>query len=113
VPWVGIAGGAALATLGTTFYLLGASDHSKVTGTPGFDQPDAVAGITRGHAGDLVRSGDTKKAIGVTSAAAGAVLVAGSIVWWLVDPLASPQATPALEVTLNPSETGLRVSGAF
>lgn len=113
VPWVGLGGGLALGAVGATFYLLGAADHAEVTDDPGFDDPSSVANITRVRADDLVRSGNTKKALGVASASVGAALVAGSIVWWLVDPLGPPAAETGLEVTLNPSESTLRYRGVF
>jgi hypothetical protein len=113
VPWAGLGGGAALGALGATFYLLGAADHDEVTDAPGFDDPDLVASMTRSRADALVRSGDTKKVIGVASASAGAALIVGSVVWWLVDPVNSSGASTRIDVTLNPSETGLRFNGAF
>jgi tetratricopeptide (TPR) repeat protein len=114
VPWVGLGGGVALGVLGTAFYSMGAADHSEVTHTPGFDDPDSVAGITRRRADGLVRSGDTKKAIGVASASAGAALIVGSAVWWwLLEPAHPSSANAGLDVTLNPSRAELRFSGAF
>lgn len=116
VPWVGLGGGVALGALGAVFYGMGAADHAEVTDAPGFDDREAVTGMTRGHADALVRSGDTKKAIGVASASAGAALIVGSVVWWLVDPMhrtSTPREVTALELTLNPSATELRFSGAF
>jgi tetratricopeptide (TPR) repeat protein len=113
VPWAGLGGGVALGALGATFYWLGSADHAEVTDTPGFDEPDSVASITRGRANALVRSGDTKKAIGVASASAGAALLVGSVVWWLVDPARPSSASPQLEVTFHPSQAGLRFNGAF
>ncbi|HTV21721.1 MAG TPA: tetratricopeptide repeat protein [Polyangiaceae bacterium] len=113
VPWAGLAGGVALGAIGTTFYLVGAADHSQVTDTAGFDDPDAVAGITRRRADDLVAAGDTKKAIGLASASVGAALIAGSIVWWLVDPLEPPNQHSGLEVTWTEAQRGLRYSGVF
>jgi tetratricopeptide (TPR) repeat protein len=113
VPWAGLGAGAALGALGAAFYLLGAADHAEVTDAPGFDAPDSVARMTRRRADALVRSGDTKKVIGVASASAGAALIVGSVVWWLVDPTDRSSASTPVEVTLNPSETGLRFNGAF
>lgn len=113
VPWAALGGGVALGALGATFYLLGTADHTEVTDAPGFDDPDSVASMTRSRADALVRSGDTKKAIGVASASAGAALIVGSVVWWLVDPGHPSSSSTRLEVTLNPSETGLRLEGAF
>jgi tetratricopeptide (TPR) repeat protein len=113
VPWAGLVGGVALGALGATFYLLGSADHAEVTDAPGFDDPDSVTTMTRSRADAWVRSGDTKKAIGVASASAGAALIVGSIVWWLVDPGHPSSSSTRLEVTLNPSETGLRLNGAF
>jgi tetratricopeptide (TPR) repeat protein len=111
VPWVGLSGGLVLGALGATFYWMGAADHAEVTDAPGFDDRDAVASITRGRADELVRTGDTKKAIGVASASAGVALIVGSVVWWLVDPM-HPTNT-GLGVTWNTSDTGLHFSGAF
>jgi len=113
VPWAGLAGGVALGAVGATFYLLGAADHSEVTDAVGFDDPDTVADISRGRANDLVRSGDTKKAIGAASASVGVVLVAGSIVWWLVDPLKSSPSNEGLDLTLDRSQSGIRYRGVF
>jgi hypothetical protein len=103
-----------LGALGTAFYLMGAADHSEVTDTPGFDDPDSVAGITRSRADGLVRSGDTKKAIGIASASTGAALIVGSVVWWwLAAPAPASDANSGLGVTLSPSRAELRFSGAF
>lgn len=114
LPWAGLAGGVALGAVGATFYLMGASDHAEVTDSTGFDEPDAVANITRRRADDLVRSGDTKKAIGVASASVGAALVAGSIVWWLVDPAApAADARAGLDVALDPRRPGIHYRGVF
>jgi len=113
VPWAGLGGGVALGALGAAFYWSGAADHGEVTDAPGFDDPDSVAGMTRSRADALVRSGDTKKAIGVASASAGAALIVGSVVWWLIDPANPPSASTPLDVTLNSSEAGLRFNGVF
>lgn len=113
VPWAGLGGGVARGALGATLYWLGSADHAEVTDAPGFDDPGSVASITRGRANALVRSGDTKKAIGVASASAGAALIVGSVVWWLVDPARPSSASPQLEVTFDPSQAELRFNGAF
>jgi hypothetical protein len=113
LPWVGLAGGVSLGAAGVALYLMGSGDHSEVTDTPGFDERGSVADLTRGRADDLVRSGDTKKAFGVAASAAGTALVAGAVIWWLLEPLAPVDPEPRLEVTLKPSDAGLRFSGVF
>src|SRR5688572_13619877 len=64
LPWWVLVGSIAFAAAGTTFYLLGASDHGKVTDAEGFGDPDAVSSMTRREADELVSSGDTKKLVG-------------------------------------------------
>jgi tetratricopeptide (TPR) repeat protein len=118
VPWAGLGGGVVLGALGATFYWMGAANHSQVADTPGFDDPDSVARITRGRADDLVHSGDTKKALGLAAASAGAALIVGSVVWWLVDPspvdrVQSSSSAAGFELTLNPSERAVHFSTAF
>jgi hypothetical protein len=118
VPWVGLGGGAALVALGTTFYLMGASDHAKVTDAGGYDDPNAVVAMTRSEADDLVRSGNTKKQIGVLTASAGGALAAGYLVWWWLhrpDAADAADAPEAASIDFGVSATTARVvwSGAF
>jgi tetratricopeptide (TPR) repeat protein len=113
LPWVGLGGGAALVALGSTFYLMGASDHQEVTSGRGFGDPNAVASMTRTRADELVRSGNTKKLVGATTTAVGGVLAAGYLVWWLLDPRAAPSTVGSIDVAVNGSGTSLELAGRF
>jgi hypothetical protein len=101
----------ALGAAGAAFYLLGAADHAEVTDARGYDDSGAVVTMTRAKADDLVRSGDTKKAIGVGAAATGGALLTGYLVWWLLDRASDEQ--PAVNVAMGGSAASFSVSGSF
>lgn len=118
LPWVMLGGSAAFAVLGTTFYLLGASDHSKVTDARGYGDPNAVAEMTRQRADDLVSSGDTKKLFGGISFGLAGALAATYVVLLVgTDDESSPEPTPspALGFSVEPSRDGtsVLVQGSF
>jgi tetratricopeptide (TPR) repeat protein len=117
-PWLTLGGAGLFAVVGTTFYLLGASDHSKVTDARGYGDSNAVADMTRREADDLVSSGDTKKLIGgVGFGLAGAL--AATYVTLLVsaddESPAEPAPKPRLGFSLVPSPDGsaVLVQGSF
>jgi hypothetical protein len=104
--------------LGTTFYLLGASDHSKVTDARGYGDPDAVAAMTRRQADDLVSSGDTKKLVGGISFGLAGALAATYVVLLVSagdESSEEPAPGPALGFSLVPSRDGtsVLVQGSF
>jgi len=118
LPWVVLGGSAAFAVVGTTFYLMGASDHAKVTDTPGYADPSSVAEMTRKQADDLVRSGDTKKLIGgISFGLAGALAATYVVLLVSADDESSPEPAPgpALGLSLEPSRAGasVLVQGSF
>jgi tetratricopeptide (TPR) repeat protein len=80
LPWVVLGGGIAFTTVGVSLYLLGASDHNKVTDARGFGQDDAVVPMTRSEAQDLVSSGDTKKLLGGIGLGLGGALLTTYVV---------------------------------
>jgi tetratricopeptide (TPR) repeat protein len=118
LPWVVLGASAAFAAAGTTFYLLGASDHSKVTDARGYGDPSAVAAMTRREADDLVSSGDTKKLVGgISFGLAGALAATYVVLLVSADDESSPEPTPgpALGFSLAPSRDGtsVLVQGSF
>jgi hypothetical protein len=118
LPWVVLGGSAAFAVVGTTFYLMGASDHSKVTDARGYGDPGAVAEMTRREADDLVSSGDTKKLVGgVSFGLAGALAATYVVLLVSADDESSPEPAPgpALGFSLAPSRDGtsVLVQGSF
>jgi tetratricopeptide (TPR) repeat protein len=118
LPWVVLGGSAAFGVVGTAFYLLGASDHSKVTDAPGYADPSAVAAMTRRQADDLVSSGDTKKLVGgISFGLAGALAATYVVLLVSADDESSPEPTPApaLGFSLEPSRDGtsVLVQGSF
>jgi hypothetical protein len=118
LPWVVLGGSAAFAVVGTTFYLLGASDHSKVTDARGYGDPSAVSEMTRREADDLVSSGDTKKLIGGISFGLAGALAATYVVLLVSaddESSAEPTPGPALGFSLAPSRDGtsVLVQGSF
>jgi tetratricopeptide (TPR) repeat protein len=118
LPWVVLGGSAAFAVIGTTFYLLGASDHSKVTDARGYDDPSGVSEMTRRQADDLVSSGDTKKLVGgISFGLAGALAATYVVLLVSADDESSPEPTPGptLGFSLAPSRDGtsVLVQGSF
>jgi hypothetical protein len=118
LPWVVLGGSAAFAVVGTTFYLMGASDHSKVTDARGYGDPGAVAEMTRREADDLVSSGDTKKLVGgISFGLAGALAATYVVLLVSADDESSPEPAPgpALGFSLAPSRDGtsVLVQGSF
>jgi hypothetical protein len=118
LPWVVLGGSAAFAVVGTTFYLMGASDHSKVTDARGYGDPSAVSDMTRQQADDLVSSGDTKKLVGgISFGLAGALAATYVVLLVSADDESAPEPTPgpALGFSLAPSRDGtsVLVQGSF
>jgi hypothetical protein len=113
LPWVGLGGGAALGVLGATLYAMGAADHADVTDAPGYGDGDRVTPMTRSQANALVRSGNTKKAFGMTSASVGGALAVASVAWWLIDPLAEAKTSGKVDLTVSGAAAQVSVKGSF
>jgi hypothetical protein len=117
-PWVVLGGSAAFGVIGTAFYLMGASDHSKVTDARGYGDPNAVSELTRRKADDLVSSGDSKKLVGgISFGLAGALAATYVVLLVSADDESSPERAPgpALGFSLEPSRAGasVLVQGSF
>jgi tetratricopeptide (TPR) repeat protein len=118
LPWVVLGGTALFAAVGTTFYLLGASDHGKVTDGRGYGDSNVVAAMTRREADDLVNSGDTKKLVGGINFGLAGALAATYVVLLVSADEASPAEPvpgPSLGFSLSPSPDGpsVLVQGSF
>jgi tetratricopeptide (TPR) repeat protein len=117
LPWVTLGGSLAFAAVGTTFYLMGASDHGKVTDARGYGDSSAVSEMTRRQADDLVSSGDTKKLIGGISFGLAGALAATYVVLLITDDETESEPEPAgnLALSLAPSPRGAQFSlhGSF
>ena len=98
--------------MGTTFYLLGAADHAEVTDANGYGDTQAVVSMTRQEADDLVRAGDTKKAVGVGALVTGGALLGGYLAWWLLDPPGG-DAAPDVAVSVDGSSAAFSFAGRF
>ncbi len=116
LPVLTLGGSVVFAAVGTTFYLLGANDHSQVTDGAGYGDSEAIAGMTRRQADDLVSSGDTKKVVGGISFGLAGALAATYVVLLLTgDEKSSSDPEPSLGFSLSPSPEGAAVSvqGSF
>jgi tetratricopeptide (TPR) repeat protein len=119
--WLSLGVGAAAAGVGTTLYLLGSADHSKVEDTQGFGSSVRVHSLTQAEAEHLVASGDTKKRLGVIGfSAAGAFVVTSALLFIFDDdPWVATENPPSAfsprAVAFAPSDDGVRFSfsGSF
>jgi tetratricopeptide (TPR) repeat protein len=112
-PWVVLGGSVVSAAVGTTFYMMGVSDHHEVTEAPGFDDPTAVAPITRPQAQDLVDSGDRKKMIGGIALGLAGALAATYVVLLITDDRPSANEGPSLALDVSPKGSSLTFQGSF
>jgi hypothetical protein len=113
LPWVVLGGSVAAAAVGTTFYLMGVSDHNKVENAPGFGDPTAVTGLTQHQAQDLVDSGKSKKLIGGISFGVAGALAATYVVLLITDDRPSASEGPSLALDWSPRGPSFSVQGSF
>ncbi|HEU4578169.1 MAG TPA: tetratricopeptide repeat protein [Polyangiaceae bacterium] len=113
VPWVVLGGSVAAAALGTTFYLMGVSDHNKVENAPGFGDPTAVTPLTQHQAQDLVDSGKSKKLIGGISFGVAGALAATYVVLLVTDDRPAASEGPSLALDWSPRGPSFSVQGSF
>jgi hypothetical protein len=91
---------------GGAIYLLGVSDHNKVTASAGYGMPGQIDPLTGAQAQALVSSGNTKKLVGeIALGAGGALLVTSAIL-----AIARAHAAPDVSPTENGSSLSLRVA---
>jgi hypothetical protein len=115
LPWLTLGGSVVFAAVGTTFYLLGAGDHSDVTGAAGYDDPDEVSPMTRREADELVSSGNTKKLIGGIGLGVAGALAVTYVALVLGEDDEEAVAEPSLGFSVSPGRSGAAVSvqGSF
>jgi hypothetical protein len=111
LPWVLLGGAITSAAVGTTFYLLGVSDHHEVTNSPGYGDPTAVASMTQKQAEDLVHSGNTKKLIGGIGLGLGGALAATYVIVMVSSGHHNGTEQPSLALGLSPGN--LTLAGRF
>jgi tetratricopeptide (TPR) repeat protein len=112
-PWVVLGGSVVSAAVGTTFYLLGVSDHHKVTEAQGFGNPTEVSPLTRSQAQHWVDSGDSKKLIGGIGLGLAGALAATYVVLLVTDDQRTASDGPRLALDLSPQGSSLTFQGSF
>ncbi|MEY2936209.1 MAG: hypothetical protein RL033_6958 [Pseudomonadota bacterium] len=110
--WVVLGGSVLSAAVGTTFYVMGANDHSEVTDSRGYGDSTQVSSMTQKQAQELIDSGDSKKLIGgISLGVAGALAV--TYVVMLVTQDSEPTEAPSLALAWSPSGSSLTWQGRF
>jgi len=99
--------------VGVSLYLLGASDHNKVTDARGYGQADAVVPMTRGEAEDLVSSGDTKKLLGGIGLGLGGALLTTYVILLATSGSSSGPDDVAFAVAPTPDGASMSLAGSF
>lgn len=112
-PWVALGGSVVFAAVGTTFYVLGISDHNQVTDAEGYGDPGAVSDMTRSEAEALVSSGDTKKLVGGISLGLAGALAATYVVLLVTGDDPGPSEQPSLAFDLSPHGSTVMLQGSF
>jgi tetratricopeptide (TPR) repeat protein len=114
VPWLVIGGGAAALLGGASLYALGDADHEQLSETPGLGDPEAVTGLTRAQAQDLLDSGNDKKLAGGAAMALGGALLSGYGAVLLIRELGT-QPTSENRLAIVPGRRGgtLSFAGRF
>jgi hypothetical protein len=112
--YVMLAGGGVLLASGIVVYILGTSDHNKITNAEGFGDKTKVTPILESEARDLSDSGTTKKTIGgVLMGVGGAVAVVGGILAFTGGTKKSASGKPQIGFVPLMSGGFLNVQGAF
>ena len=75
--------------------------------------PNAVTGMTRRQAQDLVDSGDSKKLIGGISLGVAGALAATYVVLLITDGHSSSSESPSLALDWSPKGSSLTFQGSF
>jgi tetratricopeptide (TPR) repeat protein len=111
--WVVLGGAVLGAAVGTTFYVMGANDHSEVTDAPGYGDPTLVSSMTQKQAQDLIDSGDSKKLIGGISLGVAGALAATYVVMLVTQDEPKATEAPSLALDWSPNGTSLTWQGRF
>jgi tetratricopeptide (TPR) repeat protein len=113
LPWVVLGGGVVFTTVGVSLYLLGASDHNKVTDARGYGRADAVVPMTRAEAEDLVSSGDTKKLIGGIGLGLGGALLTTYVILLATSGSSAAPEDVAFAVAPTSGGASMSLAGSF
>jgi tetratricopeptide (TPR) repeat protein len=113
--WATLGTGVVFSSLGIAFYWMGSRDHDRVTDAPGHADQNAVSGLSREQAQELVDSGSSKKAVGAAGLALGGTMLAAYGVWTLLRAYEDDAEASAPSVALAPSSRGgaVTISGRF
>ncbi|HKO93509.1 MAG TPA: tetratricopeptide repeat protein [Polyangiaceae bacterium] len=112
-PWAALGGSLVFGAVGTTFYVLGVSDHNQVTSAGGYGDPNAISDMTRSEAEELVSSGDTKKLIGGISLGVAGALAATYVVLLVTGDDSKASEQPSLAFDLSPHGSSVMLQGSF
>ncbi|HEX2657016.1 MAG TPA: hypothetical protein VHU40_02035 [Polyangia bacterium] len=93
---------------GATSYMLGVSDHHKVTGSAGYGAMGQVDPLTEAQAQAYVDAGKTKKLIGVIAMGVGGALVATSAILLMAGSNAETRAPGQVAIGVAPMGDGGR-----
>lgn len=94
---------------GATSYMLGVSDHHKVTGSAGYGVMGQVDPLTEGQAQAYVDSGKTKKLIGVIGMGVGGALVATSAILFMTGSNSETKQPGKVAIGVSPMGDGGRI----
>ena len=112
--WVTLGGGVALAAGGTVVYLLGASDHNKVSSATNFDKPGQVVDMTEARANELRDSGTTKKTVGaVLWGVGGAAVVTAAVLFVVQGRAGASEGSVAVGAVPLPGGAAASLVGRF
>ncbi len=114
VPWFVLGGSAVALFGGASVYALGESDHAQLSSTSGLGNPEAVTGLTRAQAHDLLDSGNDKKRVGGAAMALGAAVLSGYGAVLLIRELGA-EPSPENRLAITPGRRGgtLSFTGCF
>ena len=111
--WVTLGVGAATATVGTVFFVLGTSDHNKITGAANYDKAGQVVALTESRANDLRDSGTTKKTVGGVLWGMGGAALVTSAVLFIMQRGGSAEGNVAFGATPLPGGAAGSIVGRF
>jgi tetratricopeptide (TPR) repeat protein len=112
IGWVTLAGGVVIGAIGTVVYVLGASDHSKITSATNYNNPGQVVALTEQRANDLRDSGTTKKTVGAVLWGVGGAALALSAVFFVLQSNNSERSV-AFGVAPGPGGGAATLTGRF
>ena len=106
--WSALGAGALVAGLGGGSFYLGVQDHQRVTSSPGYGNPQAVAPMTLSQARALVSSGDDKKVAGAIGLGLGGALLATAATLFVWSRSDKGDGADTVALSWSPSGGGFR-----